>query len=149
MNTYDYEASGQHRKLTYDCTKTPETKRVYLFPGGDRIEIEGVVIARASRHGNHSLTLADGTVTVVAWGWLTLTFPGASQVAPKEVVERCENAWIEHLTPEAKDRDKAVASSPADTLTLAERFAGSTQASAGNSRHYTAQRPSPPDGQAN
>lgn len=109
MKTPDYEFSGQHRKLTYDCTKTPETKRVYLFPGGDRIEIEGVVIARASRHGNHSLTLVDGTVTVVAWGWLTLTLPGESQVAPKEVIERGESAWDKCLTTPAAPTRQPIA----------------------------------------
>lgn len=98
MKTPDYEFSGQHRKLTYDCKAKPETKRVYIFPGGDRIEVEGVVVARASRHGNHSLTLVDGTVTVVSWGWLTLTFPAESSVTPKEVAERGETAWSEQFT---------------------------------------------------
>ena len=92
MKTPDYEFSGRERKLTYLMT-TPEAKRVYLFPGGDRIEIENVIEARASRHGNHQLTTLDGTVVIVRDGWLTLTFPTPSKVTPKEVLERGEPVW--------------------------------------------------------
>lgn len=93
MKTPEYESSGHHRKLTYKM-KTPEKKRVYLFPGGDRVEIENVIESRASRHGNHQLTTSDGTVVVIPWGWISLTFPAEARVTPSEVAERGEKDWL-------------------------------------------------------
>lgn len=93
MKTPDYESMGGHRKLTYITKDKPETKRVYIFPSGDRIEIENVIEARASRHGNHNLTTSDGTVHVIPWGWICLTFPAEAKVTPKEVTERGEPQW--------------------------------------------------------
>lgn len=92
MKTPDYETSGCHRSLTFRPSPT-ESKRVYLFPGGDRIEIEGVIEARVSPHGNHQLTTVDGTVHVISWGWLSLSLPAESRVTPKEVIERGETVW--------------------------------------------------------
>lgn len=89
MKPPTYETSGGHRKLTY-VPPVPERSRVYLFPGGDRIEIEGVVRAQASRHGNHQLTTLDGTVHVIPWGWISLSFPVEAQATPQEVASRGE-----------------------------------------------------------
>lgn len=66
---------------------------MYLFPGGDRIEIENVIEARASRHGNHQLTTSDGAVHVIPWGWICLTFPTEAKVVPVEVAARGEHPW--------------------------------------------------------
>ncbi len=90
MKTPTYESSGHERRLTF-VMATPETKRVYLFPGGDRIEIENVIETRASRHGNHQLVTSDGTNVVVRDGWLTLTFPSEAKTTPQEVVARGED----------------------------------------------------------
>lgn len=79
-----YESRGHHRTLTYRPDHH-EFKRVYTFPGGDVIEIENVVKASVSRHGNHQLVTADGAVHVIPWGWICLTFPESAKVTPEEV----------------------------------------------------------------
>lgn len=118
MKTPNYESIGRERKLTYLC-KTPETKRVYIFPDGDCIEVENVIEARASRHGNHQLTTADGTTVVVRDGWLTLTFPTEAKVAPQEVVERGEVLFDGEV-----DRSPVVDGSDFDAVTLDDELHG-------------------------
>ncbi len=86
MNLPSYEYCGDQRKLTFDLD-TEEDKRVYLFPGGDKVEIEGVTECQVSRHGNHQLKTGAGVVHIVPWGWICLTIPSESNVTPKEFME--------------------------------------------------------------
>jgi hypothetical protein len=80
-----FEAGGKHRSLTFDLPEgTVEEKRVYTFPGGDLVEIEGVVSTFASRHGNHSCTTKDGMTHIIPWGWICLTIPTGFKVLPNE-----------------------------------------------------------------
>lgn len=78
-----YEFSGEHRTLTYRPS-TAESKRSYTFPGGDVIEIDDVISARVSRHGNHEIDTAAGMTIIIPWGWISLAFPTASKTTPDE-----------------------------------------------------------------
>lgn len=52
-------------------TKITENFRIYTFPGGDEIKLDGpreLFISRAS--GNHRIKTADGKLHIVPSGWL-------------------------------------------------------------------------------
>ena len=84
MKAPDFESSGLHRRLTFDLVDRPEAHRVYLFPGGDKITLAGVVGVKVSKHGGHMVETMDGTVHVIPWGWISLSFPAEASVCPEE-----------------------------------------------------------------
>jgi len=83
MREPTYEHAGRHRALTFDTRSKPESRRVYTFPGGDKIVVEDVIECRVSRHGNHKLVTLDGTVHVVPWGWICVSYPLEANVTPE------------------------------------------------------------------
>lgn len=83
MKTPEYGFAGRDRRLTFEIS-TPEKKRVYLFPGGDKVELENVTKVAVSAHGNHMVFSGD-TVTIVPPRWIALSYPLESSTPPNEV----------------------------------------------------------------
>ncbi len=50
----------------------PEKKRTYLFPGGNKVEVENVCAVCVRPSGNHRLETTDGRKLIVAAGWLSI-----------------------------------------------------------------------------
>lgn len=51
-------------------TKVEEQKRSYVYPGGDRLDITGVVEVAVSQSGNHRITTNhDDEKYIVSPGW--------------------------------------------------------------------------------
>lgn len=48
----------------------PELKRTYVFPGGDKLELENVTRIEVRESGKHRVETADGRKLFVAPGWL-------------------------------------------------------------------------------
>jgi hypothetical protein len=80
MKPAQYASAGTHRRLSFNGP-VPETKRVYLFPGGDTVTLENATRTEVSAHGNH-MNFHGETITVVPFGWLALSYPAASNDAP-------------------------------------------------------------------
>lgn len=59
-------------KLELTKLTPPERKRVYHFPGGDRIELVGVTHLTVRPSGNHRLATSDGRKWIVPPGWLAV-----------------------------------------------------------------------------
>ena len=83
MSAPNYAFAGKHRRLSFNGP-VPEKKRVYIFPGGDKVEIENVTRTEVSQHGNHMNYHGD-TITVVPFGWLALSYPAESNDPPLQV----------------------------------------------------------------
>lgn len=50
----------------------PERKRVYHFPGGQKVEFENVVRIEIRDSGKHRIETADGRKAIINVGWLWL-----------------------------------------------------------------------------
>ncbi len=50
----------------------PCRKRIYIFPGGDKIEFKNVTEIAVSSSGNHRLNMEDGTKAIVCSGWIAI-----------------------------------------------------------------------------
>jgi hypothetical protein len=83
-----YEHQGDQLRLTFK-NEAPEQSRAYTFPGGDLIEVKGVVRALVSRHGYHFLECNTGVNHVVRPSWLIMTIDSeGSHEAPQEYKEK-------------------------------------------------------------
>lgn len=74
MKIPTFETSGGHRNLNYTTDPAKIKTHVYIFPGGDKIEVKDVVRSFTSRHGNHFLYCKDGTEHVLPFTWICMTF---------------------------------------------------------------------------
>lgn len=52
--------------------ETPERKRTYIYPGGERLQVEGVTMIRLGSGYHHYLECADGSKVIMAPGWLAI-----------------------------------------------------------------------------
>lgn len=50
----------------------PERKRVYYFPGGEKVELADVTHFHARPSGTHRLRTKDGRLWIVPTGWLAV-----------------------------------------------------------------------------
>lgn len=51
---------------------SPERKRIYIFPGGDRVEFVHVTGLEVRPSGRHRVETADGQKAIVAAHWLAI-----------------------------------------------------------------------------
>lgn len=49
-----------------------EKSRTYIFPGGNRVTVEGVVTLCVRPSGTHRLQTQNGKKVIVAAGWLAI-----------------------------------------------------------------------------
>ena len=55
---------------------TPEVKRTYVFPFGDRLDVKGVSHIAVRPSGNHRLITEDGSLVIVKGDWLAIEITG-------------------------------------------------------------------------